>query len=277
MIKQAHTYLVGALSGVTLIGIAIAVFVVLVSAQVFHELPIVNVSSPDHKATSISPAKALPAGGGTTTAAGTGGTTAKVARRHAGHRRGALADSPGAKSGGSHHGTAADRGALAAATGPATAVQGAPTVGGGKTSPSGGDAGSHSSQPAAGSPAQSPPSSGGGGASGTSGSSTPNGASRSSGTGSGSTGSSGATGTGSGTGTTPTGPVTAGVNSAAEELNETVHGADENLLGGTLEKTGVTEVTEGVVNGVAGPETVVGKTVEGVTEAVNGLLGSGSH
>ena len=40
MIRQAHTYLVGALSGVVVIGIAIAAFVVLVSAQVFHELPI---------------------------------------------------------------------------------------------------------------------------------------------------------------------------------------------------------------------------------------------
>ena len=56
MIKQAHTYLVGALSGVTLIGIAIAVFVVLVSAQVFHELPIVNVSSPDQKPAAVAPA-----------------------------------------------------------------------------------------------------------------------------------------------------------------------------------------------------------------------------
>ena len=40
MIRQAHTYLVGALSGVVVIGIAIAAFVVLVSAQVFHDLPI---------------------------------------------------------------------------------------------------------------------------------------------------------------------------------------------------------------------------------------------
>ncbi|MFN8162713.1 MAG: hypothetical protein U0R26_02580 [Solirubrobacterales bacterium] len=40
MIRQAHTYLVGAMSGVTLIAIAIAVFVVLVSAQVFRDWPI---------------------------------------------------------------------------------------------------------------------------------------------------------------------------------------------------------------------------------------------
>ena len=84
MIRQAHTYLVGALSGVTLIGIAIAVFVVLVSAQVFHELPIINVSSPDDKAAAVSPAKALPADAGTTTATA-GGGNAKAARLHAGN------------------------------------------------------------------------------------------------------------------------------------------------------------------------------------------------
>ena len=40
MIRQAHTYLVSAMSGATLIAIAIAVFVVLVSAQVFRDWPI---------------------------------------------------------------------------------------------------------------------------------------------------------------------------------------------------------------------------------------------
>jgi hypothetical protein len=62
-----------------------------------------------------------------------------------------------------------------------------------------------------------------------------------------------------------------------EAVNGTVAGVDENLLGGTLEKTGVTEVTENLVNGVAGPESVVGKTVEGVGEVVGGLLGGGGH
>src|ERR1700761_9518442 len=59
MIRQAHKYLVGALSGVTLIGIAIAVFVVLVSAQVFHDWPIAALSSHDDQA-AVAPAKALP-------------------------------------------------------------------------------------------------------------------------------------------------------------------------------------------------------------------------
>src|ERR1700760_1261598 len=85
MIKQAHTYLVGALSGVTLIGIAIAVFVVLVSAQVFHELPIVNVSSPEHRADGVSLGKALPAGNGATVAT-TSGKTKKASGSHVAHR-----------------------------------------------------------------------------------------------------------------------------------------------------------------------------------------------
>src|ERR1700734_4069035 len=92
MIKQAHTYLVGALSGVTLIGIAIAVFVVLVSAQVFHELPIVNVSSPDDNAAAVSQAQALPADGGATTAK-TGGL-ANPARPSAATDKSALAAKP---------------------------------------------------------------------------------------------------------------------------------------------------------------------------------------
>ena len=40
MIRQAHTYMAGAMSGATLIGVAIAAFVLLVSAQVFQSWPI---------------------------------------------------------------------------------------------------------------------------------------------------------------------------------------------------------------------------------------------
>jgi hypothetical protein len=58
-------------------------------------------------------------------------------------------------------------------------------------------------------------------------------------------------------------------------VNETVNGVDESVLGGTLEETGVSQVTEEVVTGVAGPESPVGQTVEGVGEAVGGLLGGG--
>src|SRR6185312_1109946 len=40
MVRQAHAYLVSAVSGATLIAIAIAAFVILVSAQVFKDWPI---------------------------------------------------------------------------------------------------------------------------------------------------------------------------------------------------------------------------------------------
>ncbi|HTT96326.1 MAG TPA: hypothetical protein VMF55_16770, partial [Solirubrobacterales bacterium] len=85
MVKQAHTYLVGALSGVTLIGIAIAVFVVLVSAQVFHEWPIAEVSSHQQKP-ALAPAKALPAGGGGATGPALAGAAGRTPRSHAGKR-----------------------------------------------------------------------------------------------------------------------------------------------------------------------------------------------
>lgn len=55
-------------------------------------------------------------------------------------------------------------------------------------------------------------------------------------------------------------------------VNDTVSGVDQTL-GGALGATGVPNVTEEVVSGVAGPETTVGKTVDKVVESVGGLLG----
>ena len=49
------------------------------------------------------------------------------------------------------------------------------------------------------------------------------------------------------------------------------------MLGGTLEKTGVTGVTEEVVNGVAGPESLVGHVVDETVHAVEGLLHPPGH
>ena len=43
-------------------------------------------------------------------------------------------------------------------------------------------------------------------------------------------------------------------------------------LGGTLHESGVTPVTEGVVDGVTGPESPVGKVVDETVGAVGGLL-----
>jgi hypothetical protein len=63
-----------------------------------------------------------------------------------------------------------------------------------------------------------------------------------------------------------------------DTVNETVAGVDQ-VTGGALGSTGVTKVTEDVVNGVAGPESTVGKTVDEtvgkVKETVGGLLGGG--
>jgi hypothetical protein len=44
------------------------------------------------------------------------------------------------------------------------------------------------------------------------------------------------------------------------------------VLGGALGESGATGVTEGVVKGVAGPESPVGQVVDGTLEAVGGLL-----
>ncbi|MEX2449116.1 MAG: hypothetical protein WD404_10305 [Solirubrobacterales bacterium] len=66
-----------------------------------------------------------------------------------------------------------------------------------------------------------------------------------------------------GGGSSPSGTV-------ANAVNDTVSGVDA-ATGGALGQTGVTKVTEGVVNGVAGPES----TVDEVGKSVEGLLGGG--
>jgi hypothetical protein len=71
---------------------------------------------------------------------------------------------------------------------------------------------------------------------------------------------------GAGSGRSTSGAVTGTV-------NDTVSGVDQTL-GGALGDTGVTKVTEEVVDGAAGPESTVGETVDKVVETVNGLLGS---
>jgi hypothetical protein len=79
MIRQAHTYLVGAMSGATLIAIAIAAFVLLVSAQVFRDWPVAALrSGEDGASLSASQAAAgTPAGiQGAVVGPGAGATTA---------------------------------------------------------------------------------------------------------------------------------------------------------------------------------------------------------
>ena len=268
MIRQARTYLVGALSGVTLIGAAIVVFAVLVSAQVFHDWPIAEFAN-HHQRSAVAPGKALPVAAGTE--AGTGGVTASTGRPNAtkatanrGNGNGAANSKPAAH----HAGTTTETGAIAAAPTAVTSTEGS---GGGDHSSSGGNSGSHPSKPGSGSS----PSGSTSGSSGSSGSG--GGSSNAPATASTGSSGSGSGGSGSTTATTPPPTTTKPAQTVTEAVNGTVAGVDENVLGGTLEKTGVTEVTENLVNGVAGPESVVGKTVEGVTEAVGGLLGGGGH
>ncbi|MBS1882404.1 MAG: hypothetical protein JSS97_05545 [Actinobacteria bacterium] len=266
MISQARTYLVGALSGVTLIGAAIVVFAVLVSAQVFHDWPIAELGTHDQKS-AVGPAKALPAS--KDTAAGSRRSTASTTRPKARKATGNGGAANAASSKPANHGAAASEpGALAQVPAQATPTEGSPSTGGHESS-SGGNSGSHSSSPGSSSSpsGSSPGSSGGSSGSGGSGSNAPA-SSGPSGSSSGSSGSST---------TTPPATTTKPAQTVAEAVNGTVAGVDENVLGGTLEKTGVTEVTENLVNGVAGPESPVGKTVEGVAEAVGGLLGGGGH
>jgi hypothetical protein len=61
------------------------------------------------------------------------------------------------------------------------------------------------------------------------------------------------------------GAVTGAVNDAVDEV--------DGALGGALNRTGVTGVTEGALDRVAGPNSVVGQTVDEAAGAVRGLLG----
>jgi hypothetical protein len=284
MIRQAHTYLVGALSGVVVIGIAIAAFVVLVSAQVFHDLPIPALSSSDQK---VSQGKALtgsPDHGG---AANTGGVATGASPSQA------LADAtpaPAGRTGANNSQPQAGHQANNATptrdgTGPAEVVETSPTTnstGGdeGSSGQGGGNtAGSNNSQPSSTSKSPSSSNSGSVGGNNSNSSSGTSGGNGGSGTGTPTTTSGGgapSTGT-SGGGTTtspPATPVTTAKPSetVTEAVNGTVGTVDE-ALGGTLSESGVTKVTEEVVEGVAGPESVVGKTVDGVGEVVGGLVG----
>jgi hypothetical protein len=283
LIRQAHTYLVGALSGVVVIGIAIAAFVVLVSAQVFHDLPIPALSSSDQKAVSQgkaltgSPDRGVANTGGVATGAGPSQALAD-ATPAGGGRTAANNAQPQANRRGNAGTPARD------ATGPAEVVETAPTTttstGGNEGSPTSGgkSGGGNDSQPSSTtkSPSSSSPGSvGGNNSNSSSGTSGGNGGSGN-GTPTGTSGGAPSTGT-SGGGTTtapPATPVTTAKPSetVTEAVNGTVGTVDE-ALGGTLSESGVTKVTEEVVEGVAGPESVVGKTVDGVGEVVGGLVG----
>jgi hypothetical protein len=207
MIRQAHTYLVGAMSGATLIAIAIAAFVLLVSAQVFRDWPIAALGSGDEGASvsSAQPAGATPAAAqGPAAAPGAGAATT---------------------AGGGGTGKSAGGGSTPTATAEAPA-------GGGESGGGGGPGGSGTGGPASPAPSTAGTSAGGGAGS---------------------------------TSTSTSGKV-------AETVNGTVTHVDETATGGALNEAGVTPVTEGVVNGVAGPESPVGKVVDETAGAGGGVL-----
>jgi hypothetical protein len=222
MIRQAHTYLVSAMSGAALIAVAIAVFVVLVSAQVFRDWPIAGLG-------------------------GDGDGTAPVSQAE--QVRPPV--DAGAAAGRSLVGADGKRADQASANSGSVATQVLGTTGGGGTD-SGGSGGREGGSGTPSSPAQAPTPSGNGSA----------GAGSASGGGNG-----GGANAGTGGGTVPS---TAGT--VTSTVNDVVTKVDEAALGGTLHESGVTPVTEGVVEGVAGPESPLGKVVDETTGAVDNLL-----
>lgn len=244
MIRQAHTYLVSAMSGATLIAIAIAVFVLLVSAQVFRSWPVGSLGGSDDTAAISNAKPAEPSG---------------APAIEANHLAVTVAGGEGATGGGEAAGDGGANPAGQVEAG-APAVTGTPSEGGppaGHQGGSGGEgAGSHGGGTSA----------GGGSSNGGSGAVQPTESATSSG------GSGGSTGGGSTGGGGTEGVTTSASGALTETVNGTVSKVDETALGGTLEKTGVTGVTEGVVNGVAGPESPVGHALDETVHTVEGLL-----
>jgi hypothetical protein len=237
MIRQTRKYMVGALSGAGLIAAAVVAFVLLVSAQVFEDWPLAGLAGADEE-TSVSSAEPV--------APGTGVAAAAVAPAGA-----KAASGPGGGGGASGGG---------AAGGGGSSPSGSQEVGTGQSpvNPGGGDGGGTAPGGNGGGPvpvAAPGGSSGGGGGT----------ASNAGGGGGSAGGGGGETGGGSTTASTPSGKVTSTV-------NETVNQVDQTVTGGVLEETGVTQVTEGAVNGVAGPESTVGKVVDGTVGTVEGIL-----
>ena len=76
MIRQAHTYMAGAMSGATLIAIAIAAFVLLVSAQVFKSWPIPDLGGGEGQV-HVSDARAATSPSSDAAAASTGAAAGK--------------------------------------------------------------------------------------------------------------------------------------------------------------------------------------------------------
>lgn len=228
MIRQAHTYLAGAVSGTALIGAAVVAFVLLVSLQALRDWPLAGIGGGSEAAVS----SGQPAGGEGTAAAAAGASAAPGAAAGAANRQAQ------SKAGGNPVERVGDGGTSTGAGAPPGTAPPAAEL----PAPTPGSAGSPS-------PAASAPASGSGNGSGNGGGGSGTSSSGDGGAGGGST-------SGAVTGT----------------VNDTVAGVDK-VVGGALSETGVPQVTEEVVNGVAGPSSPVGKTVDKVVETVGGLLG----
>lgn len=206
MIRQAHSYMAGAVSGAALIATAIVIFVVLVAAQVFKDWPVPNLGleAGDDASVSISPGHpvAQPGGAGPAAAGVPAGATGAGGR--AAQPPGTLtqasggdSEAPTSPSGNSNQGSGAASAPVAAAD--ASTGSGSPSSEGGGNSSS------------------------------------------------------------------PSATITGTVNDTASQV-------DHSALGGDLHDSGVTDVTQGVVNGVAGPNSAVGQTVDKAAGTVGGLL-----
>jgi hypothetical protein len=216
VVRQAHAYFAGAISGTALIAAAIAAFVLLVSLQALRDWPLAGLGfgSSDGSVERATHARgatgaALPNGKAGAATAGRAPGAGDAAHRNTSHGgTTGLGQSPSSRAG-------------TPTGGPGTAPSGTPVTG-----TTGGGSGSN---------------------------------------GSGSGGDSGGT---AGSGRSVSGTVTGTVNETVSGVNQTT--------GGALDEAGVTKVSEEAVNGLAGPETPVGKTVDGVVETVGGVLrGSG--
>lgn len=215
MIRQAHSYFLGAMSGTALIAGAVVVFVVLVSAQAFKDWPISALGGGFGESAPLAPGKPVAHGEGGT-AASSAPKQSQAQGKHNGDSKG------GAPSRGTAHNVDS-----VGATGGST------HTGAGSSPPAGSTGGS-----AGGSP-----------------------------TGAGSSAGSGSTGAGS---SQPSGGGNPG-SEVTNTVNDTVSGAG-NTIGGALEGAGVPKAAEEIVNGAAGPESVVGQTAEKAGETVGGLL-----
>jgi hypothetical protein len=233
LIRQARTYLLGAVSGTALIGAAVVAFVLLVSAQALRDWPIAGLELGG-------------SGEASTTVPETGAAAPAPTDAAAADAAPAAAGSPASGDSG---------GEGESAGGPRVATQGLPTTGAGDGTPGAPAAPVDRATPG------SPPSDGDAPPPDSTASQNPSGA--------GSDGGKSASSAGDDAGS---GPSTSGA--VAGTVNDTVSGVD-GALGGTLEKTGVTDVTEDAVNEVAGPDSTVGKTVDKAVETVGGLLGGG--